>query len=89
MKDKMRLQWLSMEHYRLHIVEEWPDGSYKEATLAAIHSAIERAGQNSRGPIEVPECIICLGRRRNSELSESPQRLGSSSGLFILAICGP
>jgi hypothetical protein len=58
-KDKVRLQWLLMEHHRLHIVEEWPDGSYKEATLAAIHSTIERAGQNSRAPIGVPECIIC------------------------------
>jgi hypothetical protein len=77
MKDQMRLQWLSMEHYRLHIVEEWPDGSYKEATLAAIHSTIKRTGQNSLGPIGVAECTICLSRRKTSELLEFPQRLGS------------
>jgi hypothetical protein len=78
MKDKMRLQWLSMEHYRLHIVEEWPDGFYKKATLAAIHSTIERAGQNSGGPVGAPECLICLSRTKTSELFELPPKIGVS-----------
>jgi hypothetical protein len=28
-------EWIMGEHHRLHIVEEWPDGPYKEAVLAA------------------------------------------------------
>ena len=65
MKDTMGLQLLSWEQYRLNIVEEWPDGPYKEATLAAIHSTIERALQNSPGPAEVTERIIILNHGRS------------------------
>jgi hypothetical protein len=59
MTDKMHFQWLSMEHYRLHIAEEWPDGPYKEATLAAIHSTIE--------------CAQTSPERRSSDLLKFPQ----------------
>ena len=65
MKEKMGLQWLSWEQYRLNIVEEWPDGPYKDATLAAIHSTIERALQNSPAPAEVPGSIIILNHGRS------------------------
>ena len=35
-------QWIRMEHYRLHGVEEWPDSSHKDATLISIRSALQR-----------------------------------------------
>ena len=34
----MKDQWLAMEHYRLHTVEEWPDSPHKAGELAAIQS---------------------------------------------------
>jgi hypothetical protein len=43
----MREQWLAVEHDRLHVVEEWPDGPRKQAALAAIHSKIESLKQNT------------------------------------------
>jgi hypothetical protein len=61
----MRLQWLSMEHYRLHMVEEWPDGFYKEATLAAIHSAMSAPGRSrGAGVHHLPEPKEKLGTPR-------------------------
>ena len=39
-RDAFQNQWASMEHYRLDVVSAWPPGPYKEATLAAIHSAL-------------------------------------------------
>jgi hypothetical protein len=36
----MLKQWMAMENYRLHAVEQWPNTDYKRATLAAIRSAI-------------------------------------------------
>ncbi len=32
--------WASMERYRLDVVSTWPPSPYKDATLAAIHSAL-------------------------------------------------
>jgi len=34
-------QWIAVERYRLRCVSEWPDSNYKQATLAAILSALE------------------------------------------------
>ena len=42
----MRYQWISNEHHRMHIVEAWPDGPYKDATLRAIHSTLYRLAQD-------------------------------------------
>jgi hypothetical protein len=33
-------EWIFMERYRLHTVESWPESPYKDATLAAIRSAL-------------------------------------------------
>jgi len=33
-------EWASMERYRLDVVSAWPPSPYKDATLAAIHSAL-------------------------------------------------
>jgi len=65
----MRNQWLAMEHYRLHAVEEWPDSARKEAVLAAIHLKIESL---SGDPLSFPTgCIVCHERMR--KLVEFPR----------------
>jgi hypothetical protein len=40
-KEMLR-QWINVEHYRLHCVEEWPDSPYKEVVLVAISTALQR-----------------------------------------------
>jgi hypothetical protein len=44
----MQSQWLEMEYYRLDCVEAWEDGPRKQATRAAILSAI--ASLSGNGP---------------------------------------
>lgn len=61
---KMYSQWIQMEHYRLHSVENWPDGAYKRATLAAIHSTL-RSLFSIRLVESLPlQCSVCLERKR-------------------------
>jgi hypothetical protein len=60
----MHRQWIAMEHYRLHCVEQWPDSPYKQAVLGAIHSALERLRTTSPVPPPKPECSLCASRVR-------------------------
>jgi hypothetical protein len=34
----MHNEWPAVEHYRIHVMELWPDGPRKEAGLAAARS---------------------------------------------------
>src|SRR6266699_1981161 len=65
-------QWSRMEHYRLHSAETLPDGPYKEAVLAAIHSGLKRLNEASSAPFEPPVCTICASRRAKSVVLEFP-----------------
>jgi hypothetical protein len=42
--EKIALEWLALEHYRIHLMELWPDSPRKEAGLAAARSAIASMG---------------------------------------------
>jgi hypothetical protein len=55
-------QWLAMEHYRLHTVEEWPDGPLKQGALAAIRASLESLLRSGAKPID---CTTCLCQRRH------------------------
>jgi hypothetical protein len=69
----MKTQWLAMEHYRLHVVEQWPDGPQKEAALAAVHSTIESL--TSQGPEDAAlVCSICSARAHTRHVVEFPSR---------------
>ena len=58
----MHREWLAAEHYRMHLMEGWPDGSRKDAALAAARSAMEVLVQTMpKGCTYV--CGICAGRR--------------------------
>jgi hypothetical protein len=60
----MHIEWLAAEHYRIHLMERWPDGSRKEAGLAAARSALEsltRVMPNGSSFI----CATCAGRRHS------------------------
>ena len=51
-------EWLAMQHYRIHVMEQWPDGPRKRAGLAAARSVIERLDETL---IEGPSfaCATC------------------------------
>src|ERR1035438_7953206 len=55
-------QWLSVEHHRLHTVENWPSSPLRVAALAAIHSAIAHL---LAGTIAW-RCSICLSRDKDA-----------------------
>ncbi len=59
----MHLEWLAMEHYRLHVVEQWPEGPYKHAALAAIHSTLNSLTRRQPGAGD-PPCEVCSSRAR-------------------------
>jgi hypothetical protein len=63
--NKMLWEWIVAEHHRLHIVEEWPDGPYKEAVLAGIQSTLDSLLLDSRA-LNHPPCAICQTRRKHA-----------------------
>jgi hypothetical protein len=60
--EKIALEWLAVEHYRIHLMELWPDGPRKEAGLAAARSALEGIG--CMGTRTSFTCAICGARRK-------------------------
>jgi hypothetical protein len=66
----MHLEWLAVEHYRLHVVEEWPDGPHKHAALAGIHSTLESLTQG-HPEMECPPCEVCSSRGRRPNLDDT------------------
>ncbi|PYT16268.1 MAG: hypothetical protein DMG59_10935 [Acidobacteria bacterium] len=68
----MQNQWLAMEHYRLHTVEEWPDGPRKRTTLAAIRSSLESLSRYQQAGTDAA-CDICRNRKKNSTVSAFSQ----------------
>jgi len=65
-------QWLRMEHYRLHCVEQWPEGPHKQTTLAGIHCALQSLQPESQPPIEPALCMVCSSRTPRLAVMESP-----------------
>ena len=58
----MNRQWVTMEHYRLHCVEGWPDSPHKQAVIAAIHSTLDSLRAASPASLQEPGCRICASR---------------------------
>ena len=56
----MHTEWLAQEHYRIHVMEEWPEGARKEAGLAAARSALKSLELTSPGSAFT--CEICASR---------------------------
>ena len=50
---------LAMEHYRLHVIERWPEGANKDAALAGIRSALASLLRSSSGDTAHWACIVC------------------------------
>ena len=76
------LQWMKVEHYRLHCVEEWAESPHKEAVLAAIRSALDRLEASS---LKTPQCMVCASRRAKSVVLVFPSKPKGSPDLARLA----
>jgi uncharacterized protein YggL (DUF469 family) len=64
----MRTDLLAMEHYRFHVIEQWPEGAQKEAALAAVRSAIDSVLRLDPDGTAGWSCMVC--GRRTAQFSE-------------------
>ena len=57
--DSRLAEALTMEHYRLHTIERWPEGARKDAALAGVRSAL--AGMRDCKSPDAADwmCIVC------------------------------
>jgi hypothetical protein len=73
MKETLRKFW-RVEHNRLHQAQRWPDSPYKDAVLAAVHSALERLEASALEPFERPACMTCSAGRTLAPVLMFPSR---------------
>jgi len=83
--DEQLEQWIKVEHYRLHCAERWPDSDYKEAVLAAIHSALKTLEAASLAPVEQPRCMVCASLQAPAVVLELPSRSQTPTAITRLA----
>ena len=81
----MQKQWVAMEHYRLHMVEEWPDSPYKQATLAAIQSTLVSLLPEAGVATSQQQCAICMSRKRTSKVLDFPSATPIAAGCTTVA----
>jgi hypothetical protein len=84
-KVNMQKQWVAMEHYRLHMVEEWRDSPYKQATLAAIQSTLTSLLREAGVATSQQQCAICMSRKRRSKVLEFPSTAPIAAGCTNVA----
>ena len=59
--EAMVKESLAMEHHRLHVIEQWPEGPEKWARLEAVRSAIAALERLEAPGVEYWRCIVCGG----------------------------
>ncbi len=69
----MIFEWIAMEHHRLHLVQEWPEGPHKEAALAAIDSTLRGLLRTQRPGVILPTCEVCHNRKKASPVVAFPE----------------
>ena len=66
---------MKVEHYRLHLAEQWADGPYKEAVIASACAKLERLEASADTPFQAPVCMVCAARNaRNARVLQFPSR---------------
>ncbi len=56
-------QFVAFEHYRMHVIELWPEGAAKQAALRSVQSALAgllMPGASGTVPFECVECRLRL-----------------------------
>jgi hypothetical protein len=59
----MQIEPMAFEHYRIHVMELWPDGPRKEAGLGSARSVLDRMARTMPEGSSF-ECAICASRRQ-------------------------
>jgi hypothetical protein len=68
-------EWIAVEHYRLHLVENWPPSAHRDATLAAIHSSLASLDRNWRSAAR-QNCPTCMSEPPNVQVFPDGARVG-------------
>ena len=62
-RGPMHMGPIAFEHYRIHVIELWPDGPRKDAGLASARSILDRmVGTMPKGLTF--QCAMCASRRQ-------------------------
>ncbi len=79
----MYAAWLASEHFRIHVIEEWPDGPRKEAALSAARSAVNSLLRSAHPDVLNFHCSVCANRRKSVAVvaRPAPYQLSCSSDL--------
>jgi hypothetical protein len=64
--------WLASEHYRLHLIEQWPESPRKQAVIEAIQSTLDSLSRLARRADENFVCVVCETKKMKSKLLEMP-----------------
>jgi hypothetical protein len=68
--QKFIAAWLACEHYRLHVVEQWPDSPRKQAVIEAIQSTLDSLSRDPRTVQGNVSCFLCETRKTKAKLLE-------------------
>ncbi len=63
---------LAMEHYRMHVMEQWPDSPTKTASLATVRATIESLERTKPAGATPFTCAECLSARPRPNLVVLP-----------------
>jgi hypothetical protein len=66
--------WMAMEHYRMHVMEQWPEGARKQAGLSAVRSTLAGLERDYPAAVEVFECAECNAKRQATNVIHFPAR---------------
>ena len=68
----MQRDWLAMEHYRLHVMEQWPESLRKEAGLAAVQATLDSMERTDPAACAKFVCAECLAKVRRAPVIRFP-----------------
>jgi hypothetical protein len=68
----MHAAWLASEHSRIHLIEQWPDGPRKEASLASARSTVDSLLRSAHSDGSAFRCAVCANRRKSPAIVQYP-----------------
>jgi|HubBroStandDraft_6_1064221.scaffolds.fasta_scaffold347901_3 hypothetical protein len=76
MELAMHIEWMAVEHHRIHLMEQWPDGHRKDAGLAAARSALASLARILPAGSSFA-CATCISRQQTVVMIPSAPRVQS------------
>lgn len=72
-------QHLALEHYRFHVIEQWPDGPRKTAGLFAARSAFDSLSHTLSSDAVNDASFVCTACSRKNILFSAQRRLNAEN----------